>query len=352
MAGCAGQSWQQPGIPALENQPPYEVQDEDILSISQEMLGFVDQHTPRDMRNSSRAFALAYATMDPNFLDFNYDPSQTLSGEDTFERKTGNCLSFSSMFIAMARAAGMNAWYQEVEVPREWSSVNETLLVSRHVNAVVKDLYLEYVVDVSRKYRNEEVSSRRITDKEALAQFYNNLGADALVENQLAKAHAYFVKAVETDPFAAYIWSNMGVVYRRNGQAEDAKAIYRTALNLDSEELVALNNLYSIHMEQGNEAAARDIHAQVERHRQKNPYYLQHLSGQAVEERRYDDSIRLLRRAIRLKEEEYRFHVALAQSLALNGETGEAQQSLERAKELAPSRRELDAINLTELGSL
>ena len=58
------------------------------------------------------------------------------------------------------------------------------------------------------------------------------------------------------------------------------------------------------------------------------------------------------RRAIRLKEEEYRFHVSLAQSLALNGETGEAQQSLERAKELAPSRRELDAINLTELGSL
>jgi len=208
------------------------------------------------------------------------------------------------------------------------------------------------VVDVSRKYRNEEVSSRRITDKEALAQFYNNLGADALVENQLAKAHAYFVKAVETDPFAAYIWSNMGVVYRRNGQTEDAKAIYQTALNLDSEELVALNNLYSIHMEQGNEAAARDIQKRVERHRRKNPYYLQHLSVQAVEEQRYDDSIKLLRRAIRLKEEEYRFHVSLAQSLALNGETVKAQQSLQRAKELAPSRRELDAINLTELGSL
>jgi len=352
MAGCVSQTWERPAIPPFENQPPYVVKDEDILSVSPEMLQFVDRHTPRDMRNTSKAFALAYATMDPNFLDFDYDSSKTLSGEDTFGQRTGNCLSFSNMFIAMARAAGMKAWYQEVEVPQEWSSINDTLLVSRHVNAVVKDVYLEYVVDVSRKYRNDEVLSRRISDKEAQAQFYNNLGADALVANQLAKAHAYFAKAIETDPFAAYVWSNMAVVYRRNGQAEDAKAIYLTALDLDSEELVALNNLYSIYIEQGNEADARDMQKRVERHRRKNPYYLQHLSVLAVEEQRYDDSIKLRKRAIRMKDEEYRFHLSLAQSLALNGETAAAQLSLERAKQLAPANRELDAISLTELGSL
>ena len=351
LAGCASQAWNQPAIPPFENYPAVEVEDEDILGVSEEMLHFVQQQIPRESINASRAFSLAYSTMDPNLLNFRYDPSKTLSGEEAFRQKTGNCLSFSNMFVAMARTAGMKAWYQEVEVPQEWSSINDTLLVSRHVNAVVKDAYLEYVVDVSRKFRNEEVLSRKISDKEALAQFYNNLGADALVEKQLAKAYAYFVKAIETDPFASYIWSNLGVVYRRNGQTEAARASYQTALELDPEELVALNNLYGIYLEEGNEAAARDLQKRVERHRRKNPYYLQQLADTAMQEQRYDDAIKLLHRAIRLKEEDYRFHVSLAQSLALNGEDEEAQLSLDRARQLAPVGIEPDSIRLTEPGS-
>lgn len=347
---CATQTWTKPAILPLENQVPYEVTDLDILSVSEEMKEFVSRHVPVDLTGSSKAFALAYASMDPNFLDFAYDPSKTLGAEDAFAQKAGNCLSFSNMFIAMAREAGMKAWYQEVEVPTEWSSVNETLLVSRHVNAVAKDAYMEYVIDVSKRFRAEDVTSRRITDKEALAQFYNNLGVDALIENQLNVAYAYFVKAIETHPESAFFWSNLAVVYRRNGQTEDAEATYLAAIRLDGDEAVALNNLYSIYTEQGNEAAAQEMHSRVERHRRKNPYYLQQLSVEAINEGRYDDAIKLIRQAIKIKEEEYRFHVTLASFLALNGEDDAARSSLERARQLAPSSSEQNEIELIQFG--
>jgi Flp pilus assembly protein TadD len=350
LAACAAQTWTKPTIAPLENQLPFEVADQKILGVSEEMRQFLDLHVPNNLNRTSKAFALAYASMDPNFLHFDYDPSKTLGAEDAFAQKTGNCLSFSNMFIAMAREAGMQAWYQEVEVPTEWSSVNETLLVSRHVNAVAKDTYMDYVIDVSRKYRAEETTSRKISDREALAQFYNNLGVDALIDSQLPAAYAYFVKAIETYPNRAFFWSNLAVAYRRNGQTGDAEATYLTAIRLDSDETVALNNLYSIYTEQGNEAAARELRPRVARHRRKNPYYLQQLSVGAVEEGRYDDAVRLIRQAIRIKEEEYRFHVTLASYLALSGEEDKALKSLERARQLAPSASALDEIELIEFG--
>jgi Flp pilus assembly protein TadD len=349
LSGCAAQPQTQAVIVPLDYHAPYEIEDLNILGVSEEMKQFLKRHLPGEFESTSKAFALAYASMDPNFLAFKYDPAKTLGAEDAFARKTGNCLSFSNMFIAMAREAGMKAWYQEVEVPTEWSSVNETLLVSRHVNAVAKDDYMEYVIDVSKKYRQEDVSSRKISDRDALAQFYNNLGVDALIDNQLAIAYAYFVKAIETNPKGAFFWSNLAVVYRRNGQTKDAEATYLTAIQLDSNETVALNNLYSLYTEQGNEDAARAMKSRVDRHRRKNPYYLQQLSIDAVDTGDYTQAVKLIRQAIKIKEEEYRFHVTLAQSLALTGERDEALESLQRAKQLAPSASALDEIELIDL---
>ena len=330
------------------------VADVDPLQVSEEMLQFLEQHLPRDTASHSKAFTLAYTTLDPYLLAFKYDPSITLSAEEAFRKKTGNCLSFSNLFIALARAAGLKAWYQEVEVPQNWSNINETLLIGKHVNAVVegsgsKFVRSHYVVDVSREGLADESTSHKISDDEARAQFYNNLGADALVDEELAEAYAYFAKGIETAPGISYIWSNLGVVLRRNNQPEDAKSTYLVALELNPGDLVALNNLYSLYLEEGNESEAKNVHARVERHRHLNPFYLQQLSTEAVEEQRYDDAITLLKQAIKIDGNEYRFHLALARTLLLDGNEKAAQLSLNRAKQLAPADRKLSNVELIQL---
>ena len=180
---CAGQSWHRPAIPPLDNFPVQNVEDVDILGVSEQMKDFLDLHVPPNMRESKRAFALAYATLNSDFLDFKYDPTTTLGASEAFSQKTGNCLTFSSMFIALAREAGLQASYQEVKVPQIWSSVNETLLVNLHVNAIVQDKHSDYVVDVSSNRPDKHSPARKISDKKAGAQFYNNLGVEALIEN-------------------------------------------------------------------------------------------------------------------------------------------------------------------------
>ena len=61
--------------------------------------------------------------------------TRTASG--TFHDRQGNCLSFTMLFVALARAAGLPANYQSVEVPPTWANDGQ-VVIANHVNTVVR----------------------------------------------------------------------------------------------------------------------------------------------------------------------------------------------------------------------
>ena len=348
VAACAAQSPRPPALPALAGQTAPTIANVDLLATTPEMREFTERHTRSGGAESSSAWRLAYAALDPYLLDFDYDPMVTLPADEAFRARRGNCLTFSSLFVALARSAGLEAWYQEVRLPPVWSAVNETLLVSKHVNAVVQEDGNKYVIDVSRRKPEPNEQARRLSDREATAQYYNNLGVDALVEADLALAYAYFAKALETQPDLAYLWSNLGVTLRRNGQTADAILAYRAALEIDPEHVVSLNNLHALYTEEGELAAAAELAQRVERNQRKNPYYLHHLAEVASEERRWSDAIDLLQRAIRLEANEYRFYYTLAQAQFHAGQIVVARDSLDRARQLAADQPAVGPLTLPD----
>lgn len=336
LAGCAANPVQLPDIPALDNQPKTVVPSVDLLFVSPEMREFAHRYGRSERATASSAWSLVYAALDPYLLNFEYDPLLTLPADQAFKTRAGNCLTFSSLFVAMAREIGLKAWYQEVKIPPQWSNINDTMLVSMHVNAVVQDRRTVYTVDVSRKKIQAIEQVRRLSDSEARAQYYNNLGVDALIGQDLALAYAYFIMGLDTEPRLAFIWSNLGVVLRRNEQTADAILAYQTAAQLDPRQTVALNNLYAIYDELGELELAQELKPKIEKYRRKNPYYLHYLAEIANEEQRYSDAINLLNRALRIDSNEYRFYFTLAQSQFHSGRTEVAQASLDEARRLAP----------------
>ena len=89
-------------------------------------------------------------------------------------------------------------------------------------------------------------------------------------------------------------------------------------------------------LEQGNWEAAQNLQAKVEKYRRANPYYLLYLSDEALALEQYDEAISLLRRAIKKKKDDHTLHFALAKTQYLSGEKTAAENSLARARELAP----------------
>ena len=76
------------------------------------------------------------------------------------------------------------------------------------------------MIDVSRRPVQQGERYHVISDDEAEAQFYNNLGVHALVKSDLPMAYAYFRLAEETMPGLPYIWSNLGVVLNRTNRSK------------------------------------------------------------------------------------------------------------------------------------
>lgn len=345
LSACASLDFEPPAVPPLEGLPRYDIETLDPLELSHEMKQFVAAHLgERD--DPDRAWRMAWILLDPWVFPFEYDPRVTLTAREAFRTRRGNCLSFSYLFVAMAREAGLEAWFREVEIPPEWSSVDDTLLVSMHVNAGVRERGRSWVVDVSRRADRPGERVRVLGDREATAQLYNNLGADALVAGDLALAHAWFRKAVETDRRGAYVWSNLGVTLRRNGQVADAMRAYETALRLDPDSSVALNNLYTIYEEEGLLEQAAAVQDRVERIRRRNPYYLHHLAELAAIAHDWPGAIDYSRRAIRIKDDEYRFHYLLAQAQHRAGDAGAATAALAAAHDLAPPSVDRDGLVL------
>ena len=352
LGACANTTTRTSRLPHLHDQPSVHVADLDVHAVSPEMEAFLDRYVGTANRLESRVWNLVWATTDRSVLPFKYSPNLTLTSVETFSSKAGNCLAFSNMQVAMARSQGLQAWYQEVEIPPSWSSTNNTVLVNMHINVLVRGGNDEWVVDISGDNVNSPRKIRRISDRDALAQHYNNLGAEALIDEDLAKAYAYYAKAIETVPNLPYLWSNLGVVYSRNGQNEDARQAYLKALNIDPGHAVAASNLFLIYEKEGDLDAARKLQARVDRHRRKNPYYLYQLSSQAAEQGHYEESTAMLQKAIKLNETEYRFHYELARLQALGGDLKAAQLSLDRATELAPDGLPISGASVENLPAL
>lgn len=334
LSGCATQRDLTLDVAPLVGQPQIPLDDTNVLALSPAMLGFLDNRFT-DIPRSQRTARLARAILEPGALGFSYDALRTLTAAEAFDQRRGNCLAFSNLFVALARHIGLDAWYQEVPLAPQWSDVDGVWLVNLHVNVVVPTTNGHWVVDVSGQEMTDNRRARRLTDAEALALYLNNLGAEALLARDLPRAYAYLLKAIGVAPRLPHVWSNLGVAYDRNGQTGDAIRAYELALQLDPVESRSASNLFQVLRREGNLAAAEKLQARVEKRRRHNPYYLQQLARQALVEQRYDEADRLLRRAIALNGEDYRFYYDLARTRALLGKPEAAQKSLSRAQELA-----------------
>lgn len=323
--------------PLLNMGPEKQVTDVDVLAVSPAMDEFLKRYVLEYSDAQTRLHLLISAVSSGGVLGFDYDESLTLTASDAFDRRAGNCIGFANMMIALARRAGLKAEYQEVFRQREWSSYEDTMLLIKHINVIVKSRSYTYVLDASSAKINPNTRRRIIGDDYAKALYLNNIGAVALLNNDLPTAHAYLSKAIDTEPRMTDPWVNMGVVFGRNEQMDDAEMAFHRALEIDDSEYSALSNLYEVYIAQEDLESAEKLQAKVEKYRNKNPYYLLKLSDEALELAHFEESMSLLERAIKKKKDDHLLHFALAKTQYLSGEIAAAEGSMIRVRELAPA---------------
>lgn len=263
----------------------------------------------------------------------------TRTAPGTFHDRQGNCLSFTMLFVTLARAVGLPANYQSVVVPPTWSNDGQ-VVVANHVNtAVITGRGEETVVDFNIRPYQSDHRSRRVNDSYALALFYTNLGAEAMLRDNHAAALVYLREAARVRPDIAGVWVNLGVLYARNGHYEHAEAAYLRALDVDDDEPSAMTNLSLVYQALSlPELAAEYLH-RVQGYRERNPYYHFASATKAYEEQQFDDALASVRKALRLKSDEGEFYELRGQVETALGKSRDATQSFERARAYAEAEQ-------------
>ncbi|NWG00870.1 MAG: tetratricopeptide repeat protein [Thermoanaerobaculaceae bacterium] len=307
-----------------------------ILALSPEMRAFLATHVDPRGSGKLKLHNLVAALFASGTFGLDYDDT-TRSAAETFQLRRGNCLSFAGMFLAMARAVGLDARFQEVEVPPDWTLANDTFVLNRHVDVVV-DLGLEgtRVVDFNTADFRSSYPMRRISDARAMAHFGNNLGVERLQAGDMAGAWAYFRAALlENDWTFAPAWTNLGTVYQRIGDLKRAELAYLQALEVARGDPVAMSNLASLYERTGDHQRAAALRAKVAAHRLRNPYYRYHLARQALAAGKLDEAIAHLKFATRIRPSEDRFCFLLGVAYQRRGNEREARRWFAQAQRVA-----------------
>jgi Flp pilus assembly protein TadD len=310
----------------------------DMLEMSPEMIEFLDEHVNRKTNQDQQLAELIYAIVGSDRFLLAYDDS-TSTAEGAFNNKRGNCLSFTNMFIAMARYLGLKAKYQEVAIPPDWSMNGQSYLFSQHVNVLVEtrhsSLTTSRIVDFNAVQVSDLDATRVISDQRARAHYFSNIGVEYMLAGDTSRAFANFRASLREDDSFSSAWANLGNLYRREGYLDYADIAYNEALRNDDENLIAMSNLANLYLEQDKMVLADQYLAKVQSHRMKNPYYRYQLANTAFVDGDYQGAIDHLLYATRAKKNEEKFCELLSLSYLMSGNKDEAERWMRKAEERA-----------------
>lgn len=283
--------------------------DDQVMSLDQDMLDFLDAYVPRQATPTAKLEALLNAVMHSGLLGLDYNPQATYSASDAFFYREANCLSFSMMFIAMARESGLNATFNQVSIPPSWDMLGQQTLVNyKHINVKVKVRDGHRIVDLNIKEYKSHYRQRRASDKQAQAQYYNNRAMTFLAEGNTHSAYRYMRKALALAPKQGDLWGNFATIYRREKLFSQAEAAYQQALALDPHNHVAASNLSRLYQQLGNQELADYYQQQVIKFRMRNPYHRFFLAEQALKRNDIPLARQHIDVALKRNKKEPRFH--------------------------------------------
>lgn len=316
----------------MEETPPTEL---DVLGLGAAAKAFLAEHVPNNTNRDDRFRSLVDAVFNQDGLGITYGNTSTKTAQQTFDSGSGNCLSFTLLFVALAREVGLDAYFHEVSEALSWDQRGDVLVVNMHMFAEVEIDNGKNRVDFLPGDKKHYLSTHRISDQRALAHFLNNQGVEQLAAGNLEGGADRFRAALAIDEAFSPAWTNLGVALRRQGLLADAEEAYGRAIEVSSADITAQWNLASLYFAVGRIDDGEALVAKVEEHRLRNPFYQFRLGVKALAQDEPQEAVAHLREAVRLRPEAPDFHEVLADAYSAAGNPKRAASSLRRALTLS-----------------
>ena len=319
----------------------YVESEDEIFALDDDMKLMVAEKLTPEQNIKRRALKLLKFIFNSENISLTYARNANVTARQAFHNQQANCLSLTILAYSLAKEANLAVSFQQINTPEYWVRNGRYNFLTGHVNLLVKQKQ-----DHGKSYNfgsdgfqidfdplaSKSTFKRAVIDKEiVLAMFYNNKGAQALVEKNYAKAYHYFKTSVDVAPYFSQTWGNLGVLYKLTNQIEEAELTYRYAVDLNDKNLTALENLSILLFQEQNFEEATTIKDKLQTIRRKNPYYYALLADDAFYSGNNATALLYYKKAIKLDRNVHEFYFGLAKVYSKMNEIRLAQESIERA---------------------
>ena len=263
--GCAGSRIDSVAVPTTERwkevvagNGTMTVSPDYPLDVTPEMVKLAREVAGRG-KPAQKLQALQNYLFDPDRFLFEYERGGTYTAIEAFDRKRGNCVAFTMLFIALGRSAGVNVQPALLKTVHERERDGELIVVNNHVVGVYKKTKGVLLYDFARSRESAPVGMRLLDDRWITAIYLNNLGVEDLRVGRLEGARERLEMAVAMAGDFAMAFNNLGVIYRRLGDHQKALNAYVLGLNGWGATPTSLNNLVLLYQMESGFGPDRDL---------------------------------------------------------------------------------------------
>ena len=173
-----------------------------------------------------------------------------------------------------------------------------------------------------------------IDDLTAAAHYYNNLGAEALLDGDLERAKGLLTTATRIAPRFERGFNNLGVCLARLRDYDGALEAYRKGLAIDPEYVPLLTNLAGAYQRLARSEEASAILAKIDTAQNTNPYFFVYRGELALAAGDTAKAKQYLVEALRRDTEVPEVHIGLVKLYMELGDLERARHHLGRALNL------------------
>ncbi|WP_428310252.1 tetratricopeptide repeat protein [Hydrocarboniphaga sp.] len=329
---AASRGWVLDGAGELSGPQPALPDVASLFEISSEMRQFATDAIATAKNDPDKIRLLVDAMHSDTGLGLRYDASATLTPTEAFAQRRANCMTHTLLFIALARDIGIDARFNQVDIPPIWDLRGNNLVLYKHINARVgASARIFHIVDLTPEEYDPNYHQWVVSDTEAAAQFFSNRAVDLQTQNQGREALHYQLRALQLAPQESFLWSNLGHLYLSIGNARAAEIAIQQALHLDPDSLSAYGTASRIYEALGQPERARIYRREAENLQKRNPYYHYQLAQRAYARHQLPRALEETKTAISLYPEDHRFLLLLGAVLNQLKQPELARKSIEAA---------------------
>jgi pentatricopeptide repeat protein len=271
-------------------------------------------------------------------VNFNFNLQENLTAQETYDKKKGNCISYTGLFVSIARKLNIPVYFAHLNNIVDFEEKDGSYIASSHIAAGFRDGERTLLIDFLRPQERENYQFyEKIDDLTAYCLFYNNVAVEYILEEKYEDAQQILDFLLSLKPSLNELLNNRGVLYLKKGEYEKALQIFDKMRLKKMGYQPALHNGLLTSKILKNKSYEQIFTEELQKYENNDPLLLYERSMELAKQGKIEEAINLIKKAISEKPQNAFLYASLSVLYLQSGDLVLARDFFKKAQDISPN---------------